>query len=161
TKSRRLRPRTLLIAGTVVIVLAATVAVIPLALSGASTPLKPAVTIRVPANVESIAWSPDGHTIAAGVDWEVRTYDALTGKPLSESSSDFPSDSGLPIPTGEVRSVAWSPDGSEVVTGDDSHYVTVRDARTLSPIGRPFSGHADGVASVAWSPDGSKIASAS
>ena len=58
--------------------------------------------------------------------------------------------------TGAVRSVAFSPDGTRIVTGSDDHTAKVWDAMTGMPI-LELKGHAGPVASVAFSPDGTRI----
>ena len=58
-----------------------------------------------------------------------------------------------------VTAVAWSPDGSRIVTGSDDATIRVWDAVTGEGL---FSlEHGSKVRSVAWSPDGSRIATGS
>ena len=58
-----------------------------------------------------------------------------------------------------VTAVAWSPDGSRIVTGSDDATIRVWDAVTGEGL---FSlEHGSKVRSVAWSPDGSRIAAGS
>lgn len=59
-----------------------------------------------------------------------------------------------------VRAVAWSPDGSQVVSGGQDGRVFLWRA---DGGGEPlvFEGHTDRINAVAWSPDGSRVASAS
>ena len=61
---------------------------------------------------------------------------------------------------GGVSSVAFSPDGTRIVSGggDDSP-LRLWDAKTGQPIGEPLRGHEGGVSSVAFSPDGTRIVS--
>ena len=63
---------------------------------------------------------------------------------------------------GNVTSLAWSPDGRYLATGDDQKSVQVWD-RDLEkkPIIGPFKNHQEEVSSVAWSPDGKLLASSS
>jgi WD40 repeat protein/tRNA A-37 threonylcarbamoyl transferase component Bud32 len=58
-----------------------------------------------------------------------------------------------------VRSVAWSPDGSKIVSASDDKTAQVWGAATGDHL-FTYSGHADRVNAVAWSPDGKLIASA-
>lgn len=58
-----------------------------------------------------------------------------------------------------VLSVAFSPDGSRIVSGSFDGKLLVWDARTGRSIGEPFEGHRGSILSVAFSPDGSKIVS--
>ncbi len=60
----------------------------------------------------------------------------------------------------EVRSVAWSPDGTKIVSGSKDDTVKIWNASTGALI-RTINGHTDEVHSVAWSPDGTKIFSGS
>ncbi len=59
-----------------------------------------------------------------------------------------------------VRSVAWSPDGTHIVSGGDDKTAQVWEADTGDHRFN-YSGHADRVNAVAWSPDGKLIATAS
>jgi len=60
-----------------------------------------------------------------------------------------------------VTSVAFSPDGSRIVSGSEDNTIRLWDAETGDPIGNPLEGHSDYVTSVAFSPDGSRIVSGS
>jgi hypothetical protein len=67
----------------------------------------------------------------------------------------------LRIPGHETdRSVAWSPDGSRLVTGSDDNTARVWDLETGRKL-LTLSGHGDNVRSVAWSPNGKRLATAS
>jgi WD40 repeat protein/energy-coupling factor transporter ATP-binding protein EcfA2 len=59
-----------------------------------------------------------------------------------------------------VRSVAFSPDGTTIVSGSDDRTIRLWDLEG-NPIGQPFQGHEDSVRSVAFSPDGTTIVSGS
>ena len=60
-----------------------------------------------------------------------------------------------------VVSVAFSPDGSKIVSGSFDKTIRVWDASTGVEMLPPLRGHDDSVQSVALSPDGSKIVSGS
>jgi WD40 repeat protein len=73
----------------------------------------------------------------------------------------------------EVRSIAWSPDGSQIALGGGPIFcnndpdtnarpygITILDATTRQPVAT-FEGHVCAVNSVAWNFDGSKLASTS
>src|SRR5712675_120186 len=60
-----------------------------------------------------------------------------------------------------VNSVAFSPNGSRIVSGSEDNTIRLWDAETGDPIGKPLEGHSRGVYSVAFSPDGSRIVSGS
>ena len=59
-----------------------------------------------------------------------------------------------------VSAVAWSPDGSRIVTGSHDLRLRVWDAESRETR-LELSGHTDRVAAAAWSPDGRRIASSS
>ena len=59
-----------------------------------------------------------------------------------------------------VTAVAWSPDGTYIVSGGDDHTIRVWHAKTGADVFISH-GHSGGVPAVTWSPDSSRIASAS
>ena len=63
--------------------------------------------------------------------------------------------------TDYVRSVAFSPDGTRIVSGSSDKTVRVWDADRGVQIGSPLEGHTSNVISVAFSPDGTRIVSGS
>ncbi|MFM6471889.1 MAG: trypsin-like peptidase domain-containing protein, partial [Dolichospermum sp.] len=102
-------------------------------------------------DVNSVAWSPDGSTLASGSDDKtIKIWDGRTGNLLGTLSghSDW------------VWSVAWSPDGRTLASGSDDKTIKIWDGRTGNLL-RTLSGHSNLVRSVAWSPDGSTLASGS
>jgi WD40 repeat protein len=103
--------------------------------------------------VQSVAFSPDGATIASGSnDMSVRIWDASMGRQLQELKGH----------TGSVYSVAFSPKWATIASGEKSSNGSVRiwDARTGRQL-RKLKGHNSGVKCLAFSPDGTTIASAS
>ncbi|CAE7085759.1 unnamed protein product, partial [Rhizoctonia solani] len=60
--------------------------------------------------------------------------------------------------TGDVNSVAFSPDGKSVVSGSEDNTVRIWDSNGSSPIGEPLKGHSSSVSSVSYSPLGNRIA---
>jgi WD40 repeat protein len=60
-----------------------------------------------------------------------------------------------------VTAVAFSPDGSRLVSGSHDHTLRLWDARTGAAIGEPMKGHKGLVNAVAFSPDGTRIVSGS
>ncbi|MDX2213047.1 MAG: AAA-like domain-containing protein [Oculatellaceae cyanobacterium bins.114] len=103
------------------------------------------------AAILSVAFSPDGQTIASGSsDNTVRLWN-LQGQPIGQPLHGH---------TDTVNSVAFSPDGKTVASGSSDNTVRLWNLQG-QPIGQPLHGHTDTVNSVAFSPDGQTIASGS
>ena len=60
-----------------------------------------------------------------------------------------------------IHSIAFSPDGSKIISGSSDKTIQVWDASTGVEMLPPLRGHDDSIHSVAFSPDGSKIISGS
>ena len=98
--------------------------------------------------VNSVAFSPDGKTLADGdVYGNVQLWDIAT---LKETSA-------LPTPD-VVNSVAFSPDGKTLATGSTDGSARLWYVATSQQAGGPLTAHAGGVNSVAFSPDGKTLA---
>lgn len=103
-------------------------------------------TIRV----TSVAFSPDGKTLASGGDNTVRLWSVTHGKLLHTVMGH----------ENEVTSVAFSPDGTMLASGSEDKTVrlwSIANGELLFSLKR----HTDSVTSVAFSPDGAMLASGS
>ena len=112
--------------------------------------------------VTSVAFAPDGKTVAAGVGYSVEglpntrdcvavIWDAHTGRMLHlfKTSTDALA----------VKSVAYSPDGRSIVTGNYDQTIRVWDIATGSN-SLTIWDRSNVIASVAYSPDGKHILAA-
>lgn len=109
--------------------------------------------------VFAVAFSRDGRSVAtAGAESQgVRGETGMVRlEPLTPGDRAIVT---LPHPA-RAHGVAWSPDGSRIVTGCADGLVREWDAVTGVLLGG-FNGHEDDVNWVAWSRDGSRVATAS
>jgi dipeptidyl aminopeptidase/acylaminoacyl peptidase len=101
--------------------------------------------------VNSVAWSPDGKSIASGAaDGTVRVWDTATSKQVYVYRGHQAS----------VNSIVWSPDSHRIASGSSNKTVQILDAVSGNHL-YTYRGHTDIVSSVSWSPDGVHIASGS
>jgi Tol biopolymer transport system component len=97
--------------------------------------------------VNSVAFSPDGKTLADGDGYgNVQLWDMAT---MQETSA---------LPTDVVNSVAFSPDGTMLATGSTDGSARLWHVATSQQAGGPLIAHAGGVRSVVFSPDGKTLA---
>ena len=99
--------------------------------------------------VSSVAFSPDGTTLASG-SWDntVRLWDVLTGAHEKTFTGH----------TSWVSSVAFSPDGTTLASGSADDTIQLWDVLTGAHQ-KTLTGHIDSVYSIAFSPDGRILAS--
>jgi WD40 repeat protein len=104
----------------------------------------------------SLAITHDNRLLATGgglpgnhdlPEYEIVVWDLASGKPLATFKS-----------AADVRSVAFSPDGSLLAAGDWAGAVNIWDVATQQRLGPPLKWGAQGVESLAWSPDGRTLA---
>jgi WD40 repeat protein/formylglycine-generating enzyme required for sulfatase activity len=99
-------------------------------------------------HVWALALSRNGKRIATAgrIDKTVKVWDAETGQLLQTLTGH----STL------LHSVAFSPDGSRIVSGDHDSMLKVWDAKTGQEM-LTLNGHSDGIYIVSFSPDGTRI----
>jgi serine/threonine protein kinase len=154
--------RRLVIIGAVAVVVAITASVVPFLLkSSASQTL--AATLVNPSNanpdVNSIAFSPNGTTLAVGdQDKNAYLWDLTTRRIVATLTS--------PVGSYAVSSVAFSPDGKTLAAGDNDGSTFLWDvatgqlAATLSDPASASGAGSEGVNAVAFSPNGKLLAAA-
>jgi len=120
----------------------------------ASNPIGESLTSIYSSNF-SMAFSPDGKTLASGNIFSISYWNMTTSPPYR-----LPPASNFNLGNlGEVHSVTFSPDGKFIASAD-SDDVTIWDATTREPVMEPFEDHSSTVNSVAFSPDSKILASA-
>ncbi len=101
--------------------------------------------------VNSVAYSPDGETLAsAGWDNTVILWDLDSRQPRGEPLTGH---------RDKVISVAFSPDGRTLASASDDSTVILWDVASRQPLAAPLRGHTTAVLSVAFSPVGQTLAS--
>jgi WD40 repeat protein len=101
-----------------------------------------------PLRVNSVAYSPDGLSLAAGTqDHGVQIWDSKSGRLIRESKDH----------DGEVWAVAWSPDGRYIASGGADRTVRIWNAATGIAL-HVYTEGASVIHSLAFSPDGRYLA---
>jgi DNA-binding SARP family transcriptional activator/WD40 repeat protein len=109
----------------------------------------PLAGLHRPADVTTIAFAPDGRTVAIGdADGAVRFADAGTGRALGPPE---------PAHAAAVVAIAFSADGRRLVTGGEDHALYVWDVRRRTTSGPPYIGLAERPTSLSVSPDGTTV----
>ncbi|PVF95652.1 hypothetical protein CPB86DRAFT_816988 [Serendipita vermifera] len=93
-----------------------------------------------------------GYRIVSDSTDTIKLWDTKTGQAVGDPLYGH---------TGSVNSVAFSPDGRQIVSGSHDKTVRIWDAETGQTIGKSLEGHATVVSSVAFSPKGHQIVSGS
>jgi len=103
--------------------------------------------------VLSLAFSPDGKTLASG--------GSDTAIILWDVDGRHPDGAPLTGQTAAVQSLVFSPDHKTLASGGLDGAIVLWDVRTGSTLGVPLTGHTSSVQSLAFSPDGLTLASGS
>jgi WD40 repeat protein len=108
--------------------------------------------------IYGLAFTPDGHTLAAARDDGTIVLSDLTDR-------DRPHQLGQPLTghTSAVSAVALAPDGRTLATASvdrTARLWNMSDRNLPMPVGQPLTGHTDSVNTVAFAPDGRTLVTA-
>ncbi|KUM74302.1 helix-turn-helix domain-containing protein [Streptomyces griseorubiginosus] len=108
--------------------------------------------LTAPGKVRSVAFSPDGRTLAAGVvgaaGGTVRVWDVPARRVVATLTTDTP-----------VRAVVYAPDGRTLASAESDGTIILWRAGGAHDRVATFRGHRDAVNALAYSPDGRTLAS--
>src|SRR5262249_1381326 len=105
-------------------------------------------TLKLDGPVKAVAFAPGGQTLACGGFDGLTLFDARAGRPNRW------------LGPGEVRALAFSPDGKLLAADQGGTGVVLWDARTGEQR-HTLAGHGSFVSSVAFAPDGHTLATGS
>ena len=112
-------------------------------------------------SVRSVVFSPDGKTLASGGDdGKIILWDVKTGDTVGEMQIEYIDPVFMVKVPSSVLSVAFSPDGKRLASGDKGKNVTLWNVKTGQPT-QTLSRHLDIVRTLTFSPDGNTLASGS
>ena len=109
--------------------------------------------------VTAVAFSPTGNMLASGSDDEtIKIWDVRTGECLQTLDRNTEQMSSVDGNKGQIRSVAFSPDGKLLASGGLDRIIRLWDVATGLCV-REISTHSEPILSLAFSPDGQLLAS--
>ncbi|KAG1793194.1 uncharacterized protein HD556DRAFT_525963 [Suillus plorans] len=109
--------------------------------------------IESDAFVNCVQYSPSGELLAIATDRHIEIYNSGTRKRVTSFKAHI----------GDNSSLAWTPDGTRLLTSGDDLDPTIRewDTITWNQVGDPWTGHTDHINAIAIHPAGTLAASAS
>jgi WD40 repeat protein len=104
-------------------------------------------------DVNCIRYSPSGQLLAIATDQNIQIYNPGTRERVASFKAH----------TKQNLSLAWTPDGTRLLSGGDGKDRTIRewDPLTWQQVGLPWEGHTHCIWAIAINPAGTLVASAS